>query len=148
MFGSAEKNSLRVEQQSNLTTLLPAAIIFGITNYNKIELAICIKNRILELGKKNIVGARVSAARKAFGTKQVVLLKKLRQTGIEISVRALSLLEGQKRPVTGIELNALADIWQVPVDWLLGRNSEETNAKYTYATRDSTGNTDWQARLP
>ncbi len=41
--------------------------------------------------------------------------------GIDISVPALSLLEGQKRPVSDIELNALADILNVSVDWLLGR---------------------------
>ena len=31
-----------------------------------------------------------------------------------------SLLEGQKRPVSDIELKALADILEVSVDWLLG----------------------------
>lgn len=39
----------------------------------------------------------------------------------EISTPALSLLEGQKRPVMDYELNALADILNVSVDWLLGR---------------------------
>jgi len=34
---------------------------------------------------------------------------------------SLSLLEGQKRPVSDIELNALADILNVSVDWLLNR---------------------------
>ena len=53
--------------------------------------------------------------------KQVELLAKLQLAGIDISVPALSLLEGQKRPVSDIELNALADILNVPVDWLLGR---------------------------
>ena len=40
---------------------------------------------------------------------------------IEISTPALSLLEGQKRPVMDYDLNALADILNVSVDWLLGR---------------------------
>lgn len=53
--------------------------------------------------------------------KQVELLTKLQLAGIDISVPALSLLEGQKRPVSDIELNALADILNVSVDWLLGR---------------------------
>lgn len=48
-------------------------------------------------------------------------LAKLQLAGIDISVPALSLLEGQKRPVSDIELNALADILNVSVDWLLGR---------------------------
>lgn len=53
--------------------------------------------------------------------KQVELLAKLQLAGIDISVPALSLLEGQKRPVTDIELNALANVLNVSVDWLLGR---------------------------
>lgn len=44
--------------------------------------------------------------------------------GIDLSVPALSLLEGQKRPVSDIELNALADILNVSVDWLLGREEK------------------------
>ena len=53
--------------------------------------------------------------------KQTELLAKLQLAGIEISVPALSLLEGQRRPVTDIELNALADVLEVSVNWLLGR---------------------------
>ena len=49
------------------------------------------------------------------------LLAKLQLAGIDISVPALSFLEGQKRPVSDIVLNALADILNVSVDWLLGR---------------------------
>ena len=79
------------------------------------------KTRKLELGDKNIVGARVTAARKAKGMKQVELLAKLQTAGVDISVPALSLLEGQKRPVSDIELSALADALNVSVDWLLGR---------------------------
>ena len=53
--------------------------------------------------------------------KQKDLLAKLQTEGIEISTPALSLLEGQKRPVMDYELNASADILGVSVDWLLGR---------------------------
>lgn len=60
----------------------------------------------------------------AKGMKQKELLAKLQTTGIEISTPALSLLEGQKRPVTDYELNALADILGVSVDWLLGREEK------------------------
>ncbi len=82
------------------------------------------KPRKLELGNKNIIGARVTQARRAQGMKQVELLAKLQLSGVDISTPALSLLEGQKRPVSDIELNALADILQVSVDWLLGREAE------------------------
>lgn len=80
-----------------------------------------VKPRKLALGDRNLIGARVTAARKAQGMKQVELLAKLQLAGVDMSVPALSLLEGQKRPVSDIELNALADILNVSVDWLLGR---------------------------
>ncbi len=80
------------------------------------------KPRKLELGNRNIVGKRVTEARKSLGMKQVELLTKLQLAGIDISSPALSLLEGQKRPVSDIELNALATILNVSVNWLLGRD--------------------------
>ena len=87
------------------------------------------KPRKLELGDKNIIGKRVTEARKAVGMKQVELLAKLQLAGVDMSVPALSLLEGQKRPVSDIELNALADILEVSVDWLLGRADTENELK-------------------
>ena len=77
--------------------------------------------RKLELGNRNIIGARVTKARKEQNMKQIELLAKLQLKGIELSTPALSLLEGQKRPVSDIELNAIADVLNVSVDWLLGR---------------------------
>ena len=80
-----------------------------------------VKTRKLALGNRNIVGARVTEARLSLGMKQVELLAKLQLAGVDMSIPALSLLEGQKRPVSDIELNALADILHVSADWLLGR---------------------------
>ena len=80
-----------------------------------------LKTRKLALGDRNIIGARVTEARQAQGMKQIELLAKLQLAGIDISSPALSLLEGQKRPGSDIELNALASILNVSVDWLLGR---------------------------
>ena len=82
------------------------------------------KTRKLALGNKNLIGARVTEARQAQGMKQIDLLARLQTIGVDLSTPALSLLEGQKRPVTDIELNALADILNVSVDWLLGRNEK------------------------
>lgn len=79
------------------------------------------KTRKLPLGERNMVGVRVTEARQRVGMKQSELLAKLQVAGINISVPALSLLEGQKRPVTDFELSALADALHVSVDWLLGR---------------------------
>ena len=82
---------------------------------------VCLKTRKLELGTKNIVGARVTQARMERGMKQVELLAQLQLAGVDMSIPALSLLEGQKRPVSDKELCALADALHVSVDWLLGR---------------------------
>ena len=79
------------------------------------------KTRKLALGNRNLVGARVTEARLQMDMKQVDLMAKLQTAGIDISIPALSLLEGQKRPVSDFELCALADVLQVSVDWLLGR---------------------------
>lgn len=79
------------------------------------------KTRKLPLGDRNMIGARVTAARNKLGMKQTELLSKLQTMGVDISIPALSLLEGQKRPVSDFELNALADILSVTVDWLMGR---------------------------
>lgn len=78
------------------------------------------KTRKLQLGERNIIGARVTEARKKHGMKQIELMAKLQTLGVDISIPALSLLEGQKRPVSDIELNAIAEILNVSVDWLLG----------------------------
>ena len=79
------------------------------------------RQRKLELGSKNLVGARVTEARQMRGMKQVELLARLQTRGTDISIPALSLLEGQKRPATDIELAALSDVLGVSVDWLLER---------------------------
>ena len=50
------------------------------------------RQRKLELGSKNLVGARVTEARQMRGMKQVELLARLQTRGIDISIPALSLL--------------------------------------------------------
>ena len=79
--------------------------------------------RKLKLGDRNIIGARVTEARKRKGLKQIELLAQLQLLGVDMSVPAISLLEGQKRPVSDIELNAIANVLEVSVDWLLGREA-------------------------
>ena len=85
------------------------------------------KIRKLPLGNRNMVGARVTEAREKLGMKQIELLSKLQLANIDISVPALSLLEGQKRPVSDYEINALADILNVSVDWLMGREKSQND---------------------
>jgi transcriptional regulator with XRE-family HTH domain len=68
-----------------------------------------------------MIGARVAEARKKLGMKQTELMAKLQTEGVDISIPALSLLEGQKRPVSDFELIALSNVLGVSVEWLLGR---------------------------
>ena len=77
--------------------------------------------RKLALGDRNIVGARVTQARTEQGVLQKDLLARMQVAGVDISLPALSLLEGQKRPVSDIELKALSEILNVDVRWLLGQ---------------------------
>ncbi len=80
-----------------------------------------LNKRKLALGDRNIVGARVTEARTAQGILQKDLLARLQVAGVDISLPALSLLEGQKRPVSDIELKALSEILKVDARWLLGQ---------------------------
>lgn len=73
------------------------------------------------LGNRNFIGARVEAARKSKGIKQKELLAQLQVNGVDMNASGLSKLEGQIRSVTDIELVALADILEVSIDYLLGR---------------------------
>ena len=73
------------------------------------------------LGSKNLIGARVESARKEQGMKQKELLAQLQVNGVDMNASGLSKLEGQIRYVTDVELVALADILEVTVDSLLGR---------------------------
>ena len=77
--------------------------------------------RKLVLGNRNIVDARVTEARSAAGILPKDLLARFQVSGMEISHPALSLLEGQERPVSDIEFKALAEILNVDVRWLLGQ---------------------------
>ena len=73
------------------------------------------------LGTRDLVGARVEMARKSQGMKQKELLAQLQVNGVDMNASGLSKLEGQIRYVTDYELSALANILNVSVDWLLGR---------------------------
>lgn len=76
------------------------------------------------LGTRNLVGARVEMARKNQGMKQKELLAQLQVNGVDMNASGLSKLEGQIRYVTDYELSALANILNVSVDWLLGREAK------------------------
>ena len=65
------------------------------------------------LGDKNLIGARIEAARRTRGMKQKELLAQLQVRGVDLNASALSKLEGQLRIVTDVELLAFAEILDV-----------------------------------
>ena len=71
---------------------------------------------------RNIVGSRVSQARKAVKSPitQADLVARLQLLGVMIDQSTLSKIESEKRPVTDIEVVALAKALKVSVSWLLG----------------------------
>lgn len=77
------------------------------------------------LGDRNICGERISQRRKEINMKQVELLRKLQDKGIEFNASGLSKVEGQIRSINDYELVALAEILDVSVYWLLGLEEKE-----------------------
>jgi HTH-type transcriptional regulator, cell division transcriptional repressor len=75
--------------------------------------------------RKNVVGTRVRQARKQAKPPitQLELLARLQVMGMIIEQPALSKIESGYRPVTDIEVVALARALGVSADWLLGIKS-------------------------
>ena len=72
------------------------------------------------MGKRNLVGARVRQARKAAKplVTQSDLIARLQLLGIMIDQSTLSKMENGQRPITDIEVAALAKALKVSVSWL------------------------------
>jgi len=87
--------------------------------YHKRKGGVRMRIRKKALGDKNLIGARIEAARRTRGMKQKELLAQLQVRGVDLNASALSKLEGQLRIVTDVELLAFAEILDVDVMWLL-----------------------------
>jgi transcriptional regulator with XRE-family HTH domain len=75
---------------------------------------------------KNIVGLRVRQARRMANPRitQLDLVARLQLWGLSIDQSGLSKLENGQRPVTDIEVAALAKALRVSVAWLLGERDD------------------------
>ena len=73
------------------------------------------------VGNRNIVGARVRQARKAARPPitQTDLVARLQLSGMAIDQSGLSKIENGQRPVSDVEVVALAKALKVSVAWLL-----------------------------
>ena len=71
---------------------------------------------------KNIIGQRLKIARKNADPKvtQVDLLARLEVRGLFLEKTTISKIESGTRPVTDIELMAIAEALRVSPHWLLG----------------------------
>lgn len=72
-------------------------------------------------GTKNICGIRIERLRLEHGIKQKELLESLALQGVVMTPSALSKIEGQHRALADYELLAIANTFDVSVDYLLGR---------------------------
>jgi len=74
------------------------------------------------MSKKNIVGSRIHKARRQSRITQMELAARLQVSGIRIDRPAISKIETGNRPVTDIEIDAIAKILRVPISWLFEEN--------------------------
>jgi transcriptional regulator with XRE-family HTH domain len=74
--------------------------------------------------KRNIIGSHVRKARKASKITQRDLVAQLQVLGIKIDQAGLSRLENCNRPVTDIEIAAIAKILKVPISRLFEESSD------------------------
>lgn len=80
---------------------------------------------ISSVENRNLVGARVRQARKAAKPPitQTDLVARLQLLGVVIDQSGLSKIESGRRPVSDIEVVALARALKVSAAWLLGSNA-------------------------
>jgi transcriptional regulator with XRE-family HTH domain len=73
--------------------------------------------------QRNLIGDRVRQARLKVKPKitQTDLLARLATRGIELEDTTISKIEARTRPVTDIELVAIAEALSVSILWLLGK---------------------------
>lgn len=73
--------------------------------------------------ERNLIGDRVRQARHKSKPKitQTDLLARLAVRGVELEKTTISKIEAKTRPVTDIELVAIADALGVSILWLLGK---------------------------
>ena len=81
------------------------------------------------MGNRNIVGTKVSQARKTANPPitQTDLVARLQLLGMKIDQSGVSKIESGQRPVSDIEVVALAKALRVSVAWLLEETSDLAN---------------------
>ena len=68
--------------------------------------------------RRNIVGLRIRKVRKGLKITQMELAAQLQLLGITIDRSGIAKIEGGRRPVSDIEVAAIARILKVSISWL------------------------------
>lgn len=68
--------------------------------------------------RKNIIGSRIRIARKESKITQMELAAQLQLLGINLDRSGIAKLEGGRRPISDIEIAAIAKILKVTITWL------------------------------
>jgi transcriptional regulator with XRE-family HTH domain len=76
------------------------------------------------VSRKNIVGIRIKAARKEARMSQMKLAAEMQLQGIKIDRSTVAKLESGRRPISDVEIIAIAKIFNVPVQVLFEGSSE------------------------
>ena len=75
-------------------------------------------------GKCNICGGRIREMRRGRQLSQETLAMRLQLAGMDATQKLISQIETGKRAITDYELECLADVLEVSVSKLLGREAE------------------------
>lgn len=70
-------------------------------------------------GKKNLIGQRLVALRQRDGLSQRSLASKLQLAGLDVDKNVIVRIETDKRYVTDIELQKIAEVFRVSLDFLI-----------------------------
>ena len=76
-------------------------------------------------GKKNISGDRIHQARTAMRLSQAKLAARMQVNGVTIEREAISKIENGERFVTDYELKMFAEVLNVSMEWLIGKEEDE-----------------------
>ena len=87
------------------------------------------KIRVKEYLKRNMIGRRVEALRKAAGIKQKDFIARLQVAGLDINPTSYSKLEGQARIATDREVRIIARVLGVPMETLFEDSDGDTAPK-------------------
>ena len=74
--------------------------------------------------RKNIIGPRICEARKKAHVTQMELAGQLQLLGLKIDRSSIAKIETGRRPVSDVEVAAIARVLKVPITWLFEESDD------------------------